>query len=448
MKICIVGVGYVGLVTGTCMAEMGHEVICLDVNVKKIAGLKKGKIPIYEPGLEEMVLRNGKAKRLQFTTDYKEAVTKGDLIFIAVDTPCDEEGKADLSRVMNVASQIGEEMDSYKVVINKSTVPPGTAFLVKEKIASVLNRRGVEVPFDVVSNPEFLKEGSAIHDFMKPDRVIIGVENEEVAKLMQAVYAPFMLSQDRILSMDILSAELTKYAANAMLATRISFMNEMARLCETLGANIKEVRKGIGSDKRIGNAFLYAGVGYGGSCFPKDIKALATQGRQLGCPLHLVEAVEQVNMEQKRLMGLKIESYFKGESEGKVIAIWGLSFKPDTDDMREAPSLVLITELLRQKAKVKLFDPIAMESAKLVLPDHPDITWCEDELEAVEGADALVLMTEWRQFRLIDMDKVLKKMRGKALFDGRNQYQPQEMAKKGFYYEGIGLPSPCQTVEV
>lgn len=447
MKICIVGVGYVGLVTGTCMAEMGHEVICLDVNEKKIASLKRGKIPIYEPGLEEMVLRNSKAKRLKFTTDYKEAIALSSMVFISVDTPCDDEGEADLSRVMSVATRVAEEMQDYKVVVNKSTVPPGTAFLVKEKILEIQAKRGVDIPFDVVSNPEFLKEGSAILDFMKPDRVIIGVDNEEVGKLMHSVYAPFMLSQERIICMDILSAELTKYAANAMLATRISFMNEMSRLCERLGANIKEIRKGIGSDKRIGHAFLYAGVGYGGSCFPKDIRALSNQAKRLGCPLSLIDAAAQVNQEQKALMGQKIARYFKDDCEGKVIALWGLSFKPDTDDMREAPSLVLIQELLRKKARLRLFDPVAMESAKQLLPDHPDIIMCEDELDAVKEADALVLMTEWRQFRLIDMDRVLGQMRGNALFDGRNQYQPEEMVRKGFHYEGIGLPLP-QGVDV
>jgi UDPglucose 6-dehydrogenase len=440
MKILVVGTGYVGLVTGACFAEMGHNVICLDIDREKIQKLKEGVIPIYEPGLEEMVRRNMQAGRLDFTTDYAYGVKNALFCFIAVSTPPRSDGTADLSFIKQAARQIAEEIDGYKIIVNKSTVPVGTAQTVSEIIGSTLKEKGLTFEFDVVSNPEFLKEGDAINDFMKPDRIVIGTGNPRVAALMEELYAPFNLNHDRILIMDTPSSEMTKYAANAMLATRISFMNEIACLCERVGADITSVRKGIGSDHRIGYAFLYAGVGYGGSCFPKDIQALKATAREWDCPTPLLDAVENVNSRQKKVLGEKIAAYYadKGGLEGKTIAVWGLSFKPGTDDMREAPSLVLIRDLLKAGAFVRLYDPVAMPKAKSLLKKSPQITWCRSEFEAAYGVDAIALVTEWKQFRFIDFNQILPHLKGNAFFDGRNQYHPKEMADKGFDYISIG----------
>lgn len=444
MKILMIGVGYVGLVSGTCFAEMGHHVLCLDINAKKIEALNQGIIPIYEPTLEEMVKRNIKANRLSFTTDYASSVPQADVCFIAVDTPTTPQGEADTTQVETVAKMLGQHLQHYCVIATKSTVPVGTTAKVAEGIESELKKRGITLPFDVVSNPEFLKEGNAVQDFMKPDRVIIGANNSQSAAIMKEIYSPFMLNHDRLIVMDILSAELSKYASNAMLATRISFMNEMAALCEKLGANINWVRKAMGADERIGNKFLYPGVGFGGSCLPKDIRALIAQGQACDINLSVLQAAQAVNQDQKKLMGSKLAAYFadKGGLTGKTICILGLSFKPDTDDMREAPSLVLIQDLIKHKVKLRLFDPIAMEKAQSLLVDQSNMIWCQDELQAAEGADALVLMTEWKQFRFLDFQSILTQMNGKAFFDGRNQYQPEEMARKGWDYFSIGrLPA-------
>lgn len=440
MELLVIGTGYVGLVSGTCFAEMGHHVTCLDINENKIQLLKEGHIPIYEPGLEEMVKRNVKTRRLRFTTSYQEAVTQAQVCFICVDTPHQENGEADLRFVRNVAISIAECMPDYRIIVNKSTVPVGTAAFVASIITETLQKRGVSIPFDVVSNPEFLKEGNAIQDFMKPDRVIIGTQNPQVAQVMQEIYSPFMLSHERLMIMDIASAEMTKYAANAMLATRISFMNELAGLCEQLGADVNKVRKGIGSDNRIGYKFLYPGPGFGGSCLPKDISALRMQADKVCYETPLIDAVALVNEKQKQVMGNKVIHYFTERSglQGKTIAVLGLSFKPDTDDMREAPSLVLIQQLLKHEVRLRLFDPVAMDNAKKIIPDHPLITWCKDEIEATRHTDAIVLMTEWKQFRFLDFTKILQSMHGRVFFDGRNQYNPQEMIKKGFDYLSIG----------
>lgn len=440
MKILVVGTGYVGLVTGACFAEMGHHVICLDIDKEKISQLLENKIPIYEPGLEEIVKRNREAGRLEFTTDYAYGVTHSQVCFIAVSTPSGEDGSADLSYVIQAAEQIAEQMNGYKIIVNKSTVPVGSARRVAKTVLGILEKRGVSYEFDVVSNPEFLKEGDAIHDFMKPDRIVIGTDNVRVGALMEELYAPFNLNHDRMIIMDPQSAEMTKYAANAMLASRISFMNEIAGLCERVGADITQVRKGIGADQRIGYAFLYAGVGYGGSCFPKDVKALRATARQYAFPTPLIDAVEEVNRRQKELLGEKIIAYFGEDLAGKQIAIWGLSFKPGTDDMREAPSLVLIRQLLEKGAYVRLYDPVALPKAKKILKKSPQITWCKSEFEAALGADAIALLTEWKQFRFVDFDKVKPNQR--LFFDGRNQYSHEEMKAKGYIYFNIGGPSP------
>lgn len=436
----IIGTGYVGLVTGTCLAEMGHRVICLDRNKEKIDQLNSGIIPIYEPGLEEMIKRNVKAKRLSFTTDYAFGIASSRICFIAVDTPVTAEGNADLRQIESVASSIADHMTDYLIIVNKSTAPVGTTQEIKRLIQHRLDQRGVSCDFDVVSNPEFLKEGSAIQDFMKPDRVIIGTDSNEVAASMQEIYAPFMLSHERLLVMDPASAEMTKYAANAMLATRISFMNELSGLCELTGADINKVRKGIGSDKRIGYQFLYPGPGFGGSCLPKDIKALHSHANRLGYEMPLLHAVETVNVRQKQLLGNKVIQYFRTRQgvKGKTIGILGLAFKPDTDDMREAPSLTLIQQLLQEGAHLRLYDPVAIENAKRHFPPSLSLTWCADELDAATGADALVLVTEWKQFRLLDFDSILTRMRGRAFFDGRNQYHSADMLRKGFDYISIG----------
>lgn len=438
MNILIIGTGYVGLVTGACFAEMGHHVICLDIDAKKIENLQNGIIPIFEPGLEEMVKRNVAAGRLSFTTDYKEGIEKSLVCFLAVPTPADEDGACDLQYVLSAAKQIGLHMTDYRVIVNKSTVPVGSSGKVRETILSCQSK---PIPFDVVSNPEFLKEGCALADCMKPDRIILGVESQKALLIMKEIYSAFTLNHDRILFMDIPSAEMTKYAANAMLACRISFMNELAGLCEKLGANINDVRIGIGSDHRIGYHFLYAGIGFGGSCFPKDIRALEAMGEKSNYSMPILEAIGTVNKRQKKILGQKITSHFQGNLSGKTIAIWGLSFKPDTDDIREAPALELIEELLRQGAILRLYDPVAMEKTHKYLQPHPSIHFCENEYDAAQGADAVALVTEWKQFRFVDFEKILKEMQGSAFFDGRNQYKKQEMQAKGFQYYGIGVPS-------
>lgn len=443
MKILVVGAGYVGLVTGACFAEMGHHVICLDIDQEKVQKLKESVIPIYEPGLEEIVKRNMQAGRLEFTTDYAYGVDHALFCFIAVSTPTSATGAADLTYVQQAAKQIAEHMQGYKIIVNKSTVPVGTAKMVSDIVAATLKKKRCNYEYDVVSNPEFLKEGDAVNDFMKPDRIVIGTDNPRVAALMEELYAPFNLNHDRLIIMDPASSEMTKYAANAMLASRISFMNEIAGICEKVGADISLVRKGIGSDQRIGYAFLYAGAGYGGSCFPKDVQALIATARDLEYSTSLLDAVEQVNARQKELLGEKISAYFapKGGLSGKTIAIWGLAFKPGTDDMREAPSLVLIRHLLKKGAYLRLYDPVAMQKAKTILKKSPQITWCRNEFEAAEGADAIALLTEWKQFRFVDFCQILPKLKGNAFFDGRNQYVPKEMAAKGFDYFSIGQPS-------
>lgn len=440
MDILVIGVGYVGLVTGACFAEMGHHVTCLDINQEKVKALKKGFIPIFEPGLEELVQRNQKAKRLTFTTDYSSSVRESQVCFIAVDTPTNPNGSANTLQVEKVAYLLAQHMQDYLVVVTKSTVPAGTTHKVGQILSETLQKREADIPFDVVSNPEFLKEGDAIQDFMKPDRVIIGVDNPAVIPIMKEIYSPFMLSHERLFVMDVLSAELAKYVANAMLATRITFMNEMATLCEKVGANVDFIRKAIGADHRIGHYFLYSGAGYGGSCLPKDVKALQAQAEQLQCPLSVLKAVDTVNQKQKKLIGQKIVDYFsqRGGIQNKTIGLLGLSFKPNTDDMREASSLVVIEDLLKHGVKLRLYDPVAMDKAKAILSDYPSLQWCQNEIETAEGADALVLMTEWKQFRFMDFESLLSKMQGQAFFDGRNQYQPEEMARRGFDYFSIG----------
>ncbi len=438
----MIGTGYVGLVTGACFAEMGHRVACLDIDREKIERLKKGEIPIFEPGLEELVKRNLAQGRLFFTDDYAEAIAFGKVCFIAVPTPSSADGSCDLSYVRAAARRIGELMASPRIVVNKSTVPVGTAAEVRSLIKEALIKRGVAIPFDVVSNPEFLKEGAAVQDCLKPDRIVIGADRIESARILKKIYSPFVVSHDRIIRMDTVSAEMTKYAANAMLATRISFMNEIASICKKVGANVNEVRKGIGSDSRIGYSFLYPGVGYGGSCFPKDVRALIFKAKEIGCAPLLLEAVEQVNVKQKKLLGQKVARYFssRGGVKGKTIAIWGLSFKPDTDDMREAPSLIFIEDLLAQGAVLRLYDPVAIPNAKKLLGNRPNISWCSSEFEAANGSDAIALLTEWKQFRLVNFNPILAEMKGSAFFDGRNQYKPKEMKKKGFDYIAIGQP--------
>ncbi len=439
MHILIIGSGYVGLVTGACLAEMGHFVTCLDIDREKIKALRQGIIPIFEPGLSEIIVRNQEQGRLHFTDDYALAMRSSPICFIAVPTPSREDGSCDTSYIERASREVARQMNGPLLIANKSTAPVGTVSLIRRAVQEELAARGASFPFDVVSNPEFLKEGAAVQDCLKPDRIIIGADSPNAAETMKELYAPFTLSHDRIFIMDTRSAELTKYAANAMLATRISFMNEIAAICNQTGANVNEVRKGIGADSRIGYSFLYAGVGYGGSCFPKDIRALIATAQQAGISPTLLSAVDQVNREQKKLLGHRIARYF-GSVQGKTIAVWGLSFKPDTDDMREAPSLEFIQDLLSQGAHLRLFDPVAMPNAKKMIASHPNITWCKNESEAAQGADAIALLTEWKQFRLLDFTPICSQMKGNAFFDGRNQYKPQEMQKKGFHYIGIGLP--------
>ncbi len=442
----MVGTGYVGLVTGACFAEMGHMVTCLDIDAGKIKNLQEGIIPIFEPGLEELVKRNIHHKRLKFTTDYRSGVASSTVCFIGVPTPSREDGSCDTSYVEAAARQLAEHMNEYRVIVNKSTVPVGTAYLVAKVIREEQKKRGVSVPFDVVSNPEFLKEGAAVQDCLKPDRIIIGSDHPKPAEVLKEIYSAFTLSHDRILLMDTLSAEMTKYAANAMLATRISFMNEIADICKRVGANVNEVRKGIGSDTRIGYSFLYPGVGYGGSCFPKDIRALIAVAKGVGTQPLLLEAADSVNNRQKKVLSQKMTNYFsaRGGLKGKTIGVWGLSFKPDTDDMREAPSLTFIEDLTKQGAHLRVFDPVAMPNARKLLKGYTNITWCSDEVDAAVGTDAIALLTEWKQFRLVELKPIRERMKGIAFFDGRNQYKPLDMKSKGFDYIAIGIPDQLQ----
>ena len=436
MKIAIVGTGYVGLVTGTCFAEMGTEVFCVDIDREKIGRLKNGVIPIFEPGLEELVLKNYKNGRLHFTTDLTEVLDKVDVLFSAVGTPPDEDGSADLKYVLDVARTVGKNIKKYILFVTKSTVPVGTAVKIKQAIIDEQVKRGVSIEFDIASNPEFLKEGAAVKDFMSPDRVVVGVETKRAQKLMSKLYRPFLLNNFPVIFMDVPSAEMTKYAANAMLATRISFMNDVANLCEIVGADISMVRKGIGSDSRIGQSFLYAGCGYGGSCFPKDVKALIKTADENGHPMRILRAVEDVNDDQKYVLTRKLSDYYNGELKGKKVALWGLSFKPETDDMREAPSIVIVGELLKAGCEVAVYDPVAMNEAKLRLGDK--IKYMKDIYEAVEGADALILVTEWKEFRMPEWDVVKKKMRTPFVIDGRNIYDINELHNSGFVYVCIG----------
>lgn len=436
MNIAIVGTGYVGLVTGTCFAETGVNVTCVDVNAEKIENLQKGIIPIYEPGLEDMVQRNVNAGRLHFTTALENCLDNVDIVFSAVGTPPDEDGSADLSYVLAVAKTIGANMKKYTLVVTKSTVPVGTAHKVKDTIQAELDKRGVSIEFDVASNPEFLKEGNAIDDFMSPDRVVVGVESERAKKLMTKLYKPFMMLNSRVIFMDIPSAEMTKYAANSMLATRISFMNDIANLCELVGADVNMVRDGIGSDSRIGRKFLYPGCGYGGSCFPKDVKALIKTAEQNGYPMRVLKAVEEVNETQKSLLFEKLEKIFNGDLEGKTIALWGLAFKPGTDDMREAPALVLIEKLRKAGCVVRTYDPAAMGESKRRIGDT--IFYACDMYDALLDADALMLVTEWKEFRLPAWGVVKKTMKQPVILDGRNIYDVKELQDLGFVYHCIG----------
>ncbi len=441
MKISIFGTGYVGLVSGACLAEIGHDVVCMDVDPLKISNLNIGVLPIWEPGLDALVERNFKDGRLRFSNDAALAVAHGDVQFIAVGTPPDEDGSADLQYVLAVAQTIATHMTKYKVVVNKSTVPVGTADKVSAAISEVLAQRTGEAPaFDVVSNPEFLKEGAAVNDFLHPDRIVIGSDSERAKALMADVYEPFMRNHDRTIHMDVRSAELTKYAANALLATKISFMNEVANLAERLGADIEQVRKGIGSDPRIGYHFIYPGCGYGGSCFPKDVQALGRTAAQIGYDTPLLDAVETVNKRQKTTLFTKLAQHFGGAAhlQGKTIAVWGLSFKPKTDDMREAPSRTLMEALWQAGAKVQAFDPVAMPETARIYPEHPMLALCADKYAALAGADALVICTEWQQFRAPDFDEMELRMPGKLIVDGRNLYQPAKMQAGGWNYLSVG----------
>ena len=436
MKIAIVGTGYVGLVSGTCFAEIGVNVTCVDTNKEKIESLQKGNIPIYENGLEEMVLRNMKAKRLKFTTSLESCLDEVEVIFSAVGTPPDEDGSADLKYVLEVARTIGRNMKQYKLIVTKSTVPVGTASKVRAVIQEELDKRGVKVDFDVASNPEFLKEGNAISDFMSPDRVVVGVESARAEKLMSKLYKPFLLNNFRVIFMDIPSAEMTKYAANSMLATRISFMNDIANLCEIVGADVNMVRSGIGSDTRIGRKFLYPGIGYGGSCFPKDVKALIKTAEQNGYTMRVLTAVEEVNENQKSVLFEKLMKQFNGDLQGKTVALWGLAFKPETDDMREAPALVLIDKLLKAGCKVRAYDPAAVQECKRRIGDT--IYYACDMYDAVLDADVLMLVTEWKEFRLPSWAVIKKTMNQQIVLDGRNIYDKKEMEELGFIYSCIG----------
>ncbi len=437
MKITIVGTGYVGLVTGTCFSEVGIDVTCVDIDTKKIENLKKGIIPIFEPGLEPMVQRNVEKGRLHFSTNLASTLDGTDVIFSAVGTPPDEDGSADLKYVLDVAREVGMNMNDYVLMVTKSTVPVGTAAKVKNAIQEELDKRGVNIPFDVASNPEFLKEGAAVEDFLKPDRIVVGVESKKAETIMNRLYKPFTLNGHPVIIMDVPSAEMTKYAANSMLATKISFMNDIANLCEIMGANVNWVRKGIGSDSRIGKKFIYPGIGYGGSCFPKDVKALIRTASQNGYELRVLKSVEDVNEDQKSVLFDKLSKYFDGNLEGKTIGMWGLSFKPQTDDMREAPSLVLIEKLLAAGVKVKAYDPVAMEESQRRIGDV--IEYSKDQYEALIDADAVLIVTEWPEFRFPNFNVVKKLLNNPLIFDGRNVYDADEMKELGFDYFCIGI---------
>ncbi|MBP7790429.1 MAG: UDP-glucose/GDP-mannose dehydrogenase family protein [Zoogloea sp.] len=440
MKITVVGTGYVGLVSGACLAEMGNDVLCLDLDPEKIRILKEGGIPIHEPGLGQVVARNVAGGRLHFTTDVQEAVQFGTIQFIAVGTPPDEDGSADLKYVLSAARAIGRHMTDYKVIVDKSTVPVGTADKVKTAVQAELDARGAAIPYSVVSNPEFLKEGAAVDDFMRPDRIVVGAEDDQAIFLMKALYAPFQRNHEKLLIMDLRSAELTKYAANAMLATRISFMNELALLAENLGADIELVRQGIGSDPRIGYHFLYAGCGYGGSCFPKDVKALIKTGADVGHALHVLNAVEDANDAQKLVLVNKIVAHFGEDLSGKHFALWGLAFKPNTDDMRDAPSRVIIAELFRRGATVTAYDPVAMTESRRIFGDEPRLAYAERPMQALDNADALVIVTEWKEFRSPDFDVIKAKLKSPLIFDGRNIFDPALPRQAGLSYLSIGRP--------
>jgi UDPglucose 6-dehydrogenase len=451
MRITIFGSGYVGLVSGACFADAGNRVLCIDIDAQKIERLQRGEVPIHEPGLDALIERNARAGRLRFTTDAGAGIAHGEVILIAVGTPPDEDGSADLRYVLGVARTIGEHLDGYRIVVDKSTVPVGTADRVREAIAQALATRGVAHPFDVVSNPEFLKEGAAIADFMKPDRVVIGTDSPRAIETMRALYDPFTRNRDRLIVMDVRSAELTKYAANAMLATKISFINELAGIAERVGADIEKVRQGIGADSRIGYAFIYPGAGYGGSCFPKDVQALQRTAAQAGAGSRLLEAVEAVNAAQKQVLYRRIAAHFGGDLAGRTIALWGLAFKPNTDDMREAPSRVLMEALWEAGARVRAYDPVAMGEAQRLYADRLDadptdgrpapLALCASAGEALEGADALAIATEWQEFRSPDFDLLRERLAAPVIFDGRNLYDPALMARLGFMYYGIGRGS-------
>lgn len=437
MNIAIVGTGYVGLVTGACFADTGVNVTCVDVDENKVEALKQGRVPIYEPGLDELVAKNYKAGRLKFTTSLEEVLNGQDVVFCAVGTPPDEDGSADLKYVLQVARTIGQHLNKYLVVVTKSTVPVGTASKIRNAINEELAKRGADVEFDVASNPEFLKEGSAIKDFMSPDRVVIGVDSDRAKAILTRLYKPFMVVNFRVIFMDIPSAEMTKYAANSMLATRISFMNDIANLCELVGADVNMVRAGIGSDNRIGRKFLYAGCGYGGSCFPKDVKALVKTASDCGCPMEVLQAVESVNERQKSILFRKLQRVFGDEPlAGKTITLWGLAFKPETDDMREAPALVMIDLLKKAGCKVRAYDPIAMDECKRRVGDA--VTYCDNMYDALDGTEALLLLTEWKQFRLPDWNEVKRRMKRHLVIDGRNIFDAAEMTGYGFEYHCIG----------
>lgn len=448
MKVTAIGTGYVGLVTGACLAEMGNHVVCLDVNAEKIRVLNAGEIPIHEPGLLEIVRRNVAAGRLQFTTNVDQAVNHGTIMFIGVGTPPDEDGSADLQYVLTAARSIGQRMTDYKVIVDKSTVPVGTADRVRAAVAEELAKRGSTLNFSVVSNPEFLKEGAAVEDFMKPDRIIVGSDDEQATLFMRALYSPFTRNHDRMIIMDLRSAEFTKYAANAMLATRISFMNELALLSEKVGADIELVRRGIGSDTRIGYSFLYAGAGYGGSCFPKDVKALIRSAQEEGIPLRVLSAVEEANERQKMLLVDKVVARFGPDLAGRHFAVWGLAFKPNTDDMREAPALVIVQELLRRGATVSAYDPVAMPEARRLLAGADGLEFCERAEQALSGADALLLVTEWKEFKSPDFDLIKSSLKQPVVFDGRNQYEPALMKALGIEHWGIGRGESNERVQV
>lgn len=436
MNITVVGTGYVGLVTGTCFAETGINVTCVDIDEKKIEKLRKGEVPIYEPGLDSLLERNIDKGRINFTTSLEKGIKESDAVFIAVGTPPDEDGSADLKYVLGVAREVGQHMQDYKVIITKSTVPVGTSFKVKAAVEEELAKRNVRIPFDVASNPEFLKEGSAVDDFLKPDRIVVGVESKRAEKVMRRLYKPFLMNGHPLLFMDIFSSEMTKYAANSMLATKISFMNDIANLCELVGANVDLVRKGIGSDSRIGNKFIYPGTGYGGSCFPKDVQALVRTADEYGHSLEVLKAVESVNYRQKSILVEKIKQHFGENLKGKQFGLWGLSFKPKTDDMREAPSLVIVDQLVAMGATVRAYDPVAMEEAKRILGDK--IEYAKDEYDAIIDADALLVVTEWSEFRMPNFRILGKLMTSKTIFDGRNVYDTEEMAELNFTYYSIG----------